>query len=59
MGFFSFLKYNFIIFPAHLATSCGALFENHWSRVMNDPLENMRWSCQSLRHCFVNFMRVK
>jgi hypothetical protein len=29
MGFFSLLKYTFIIhlFAAHLATSCGALFE--------------------------------
>jgi hypothetical protein len=33
MGFFSFLKYTFIIFAAHLATSCGAPFENHWSRL--------------------------
>jgi hypothetical protein len=32
MGFFSFLKYTFIIFAADLATSCGAQFENHWSR---------------------------
>jgi hypothetical protein len=33
MGFFSFLKYiTFIIFAAHLATSCGAPFENHWFR---------------------------
>jgi hypothetical protein len=23
MGFYSFLKYNFIIFAAHLATSCN------------------------------------
>jgi hypothetical protein len=30
MGFFSFLKYTFIIFAADLATSCGAQFENHW-----------------------------
>jgi hypothetical protein len=30
MGFFSFLKYNFIIFVAHLATSCGATFENRF-----------------------------
>jgi hypothetical protein len=30
MGFFSFLKYTFIIFAAHLATSCVASFENHW-----------------------------
>jgi hypothetical protein len=29
MGFFSFLKYTSIIFAAHLATSCGAPFENH------------------------------
>jgi hypothetical protein len=28
MGFFSFLKYTFIIFAAHLATSCGAPVEN-------------------------------
>jgi hypothetical protein len=28
MGFFSFLKYTFIIFTAHLAISCGAAFEN-------------------------------
>jgi hypothetical protein len=33
MGFFSFLKYTFIIFAAHLDTSCGAPFENHWCRV--------------------------
>jgi hypothetical protein len=33
MGFFSFLKYTFVIFAAHLATSCGAPFENHWLRV--------------------------
>jgi hypothetical protein len=32
MGFFSFLKYTFIIFAAHLATSCGAPCENHWTR---------------------------
>jgi hypothetical protein len=31
MGFFSFLKYAFILFAAHLATSCGAPFENHLS----------------------------
>jgi hypothetical protein len=31
MDFFSFLKYTFIIFAAHLATSCGPPFENHWS----------------------------
>jgi hypothetical protein len=30
MGFFSFLKYTFIIFAEHIATSCGAPFENHW-----------------------------
>jgi hypothetical protein len=30
MGFFSFLKYTFIIFAAQLATFCGAPFENHW-----------------------------
>jgi hypothetical protein len=29
VGFFSFLKYAFTIFAAHLATSCGAPFENH------------------------------
>jgi hypothetical protein len=28
MGFFSFLKYTFIIFEAHLASSCGSPFEN-------------------------------
>jgi hypothetical protein len=32
MGFFSFLKYTFIIFAAHLATSCCAPFENHCFR---------------------------
>jgi hypothetical protein len=32
MEFFLFLKYTFIIFAAHLATSCGAQFENHCSR---------------------------
>jgi hypothetical protein len=34
VGSFSFLKYTFIIFAAHLATSCGALFENHCSTVI-------------------------
>jgi hypothetical protein len=29
MGFSSFLKHTFIIFAAHLATSCGASFDNH------------------------------
>jgi hypothetical protein len=29
MGFFLFLKHTLIIFAAHLATSCGAPFENH------------------------------
>jgi hypothetical protein len=32
MSFFSFFKYTFIIFAAQLATSCGAPFENHFSR---------------------------
>jgi hypothetical protein len=32
MGFFSYLKYSFIIFAAHLATSFGAPFENHCLR---------------------------
>jgi hypothetical protein len=32
MGFFSFFKYIFIIFAAHLATSCGEPFKNHWFR---------------------------
>jgi hypothetical protein len=31
MGSFLFLKYTFIIFEAHLATSWGAPLENHWS----------------------------
>jgi hypothetical protein len=35
MGFFSFLKYTFIIFSAHLATSCGAQFENHCFTVIH------------------------
>jgi hypothetical protein len=48
MGFFSFLKYTFIIFAAHLATSCGAPFENHWPTasngkvIVNTELEGMR-----------------
>jgi hypothetical protein len=32
MGFYSFLTYTFIIFAAHLTTSCGAPFENHCGR---------------------------
>jgi hypothetical protein len=32
MGFFSFLKYIFIIFAAHFVTSCGAPIENHCVR---------------------------
>jgi hypothetical protein len=32
MDFLSFLKYTFIIFASHLATSCGAPFENHCCR---------------------------
>jgi hypothetical protein len=35
MGFFSFFKYTFIIFAAHLVTSCGAPFENHCSKVIS------------------------
>jgi hypothetical protein len=41
MGFFSFLKYTFIIFAAYLATSCGTPFENHCvkqSRTANNKL---------------------
>jgi hypothetical protein len=34
IGLFSFLKYTFIIFAAHLSTSCGAPFENHCTRDM-------------------------
>jgi hypothetical protein len=33
-GFHLILKYTFIIFVAHLATSCGAPFENHCSSVL-------------------------
>jgi hypothetical protein len=40
MGFFSFLKYTFIIFAAHLATSCGAPFENHCCKLYP---ENSWW----------------
>jgi hypothetical protein len=29
MGFFSFLKYTFVMFAAQLDTSCGAPFETH------------------------------
>jgi hypothetical protein len=29
IGFFSFLKYTFILFAAHLTTSWGVRFENH------------------------------
>jgi hypothetical protein len=32
MGFFLFLKYTFIIFAVHLATPCGAPFEDHCVR---------------------------
>jgi hypothetical protein len=32
MGYLSLLKYTFIIFAAHLATSCGAPFEIHCSK---------------------------
>jgi hypothetical protein len=35
MGFFSFLKYTFIIFAAHLTTSCGIPFEHHCSKPTN------------------------
>jgi hypothetical protein len=30
--FLLIFKYSFIIFPAHIATSCGAPFESHCSR---------------------------
>jgi hypothetical protein len=33
MGFFSIIKYTFIIFAAHLATSCASPFEDQWSRL--------------------------
>jgi hypothetical protein len=32
MGFFSFLKYTFMILAAHLVTSCGKPFENHCTK---------------------------
>jgi hypothetical protein len=41
MGFFSFLKYTFIIFAAYLATFCGA-FENHWSITCKN-LTTVKW----------------
>jgi hypothetical protein len=53
MGFFSCLKYTFIIFAVHLATSCGAPFENHRSRYSqhlktnertNEPLVLRMWN---------------
>jgi hypothetical protein len=46
MNFFSFLKYNFIIFAAHLATSGGesvcrsTMSENHWCRYYLMKAEN-------------------
>jgi hypothetical protein len=30
IGFFSFLKYPFIMLATHLATSCRAPFESYW-----------------------------
>jgi hypothetical protein len=47
MGFFSFLKYTFIIFAAQLATSCGAPFENHWSRSMEESGAGIGWTVYS------------
>jgi hypothetical protein len=35
MGLCSFLKYTFIIFAAHPATSCGPPSENHCYRAIN------------------------
>jgi hypothetical protein len=46
MGFFSFLKYTFIIFAAHLATSCGAPFENHCPRT--------KFTYDSTARCYSN-----
>jgi hypothetical protein len=43
MGIFSFLKYTrtFILFVVHLATSCGAPFENHWYRGTEENYEEL------------------
>jgi hypothetical protein len=38
MSFFSFLKYTFIIFAAHLATSGGAPFEYDCLRLSEESL---------------------
>jgi hypothetical protein len=51
MGFFSFLKYTFIIFEAHLAISCGAPFENHCLRVNKQLNRKCTWhlTCERVK----------
>jgi hypothetical protein len=49
MGFLSFLKYSFIIFAAHLATSCGAPFEYHCYRRW--PLKASWWEVSAKQEC--------
>jgi hypothetical protein len=51
MGFFSFLKYTFIIFAAHLATSRGAPFDNRWSRYWQPRKIN---HTKIIAHIFLN-----
>jgi hypothetical protein len=61
MGFFSFLKYTFITFVAHLATSCGAPCENHWFNVL-DSYESCHklefWNCTSFKPAIAVFNRL-
>jgi hypothetical protein len=58
MGFFSFLKYTFIVFAEHLATSWGAPFENHWSRDFQTAKECCYKIKFSLKHCILYFIIV-
>jgi hypothetical protein len=50
MGFFSFLKYTFIIFAVHLATSCGPPFENHCSRGIKSYTNRVAFLINALVH---------
>jgi hypothetical protein len=51
MGFFSFLKYTFIIFTSNLATSCGALFKNHCLRI---PDLNISYIYHLFHMCYMS-----
>jgi hypothetical protein len=53
MGFLSFLKYTYIIFSAHLATSCSAPFDIHCSGDISKRNSDIRTKSNSLGIAFM------